>query len=151
MAIGRGGHLLWRLPDDMAHFKAETMGGTVIMGRKTWGSIGRPLPGRTNIVVSRSAGLILPPGVLLKSSLQEAIASSTDKCFIIGGGQIYAEAMEVADELNLTFVGDSPADADTFFPEINPLIWAETYCSESRTDEKAGVAYTFRTFKRKNR
>lgn len=149
MELGRGGRLLWHLPADLSHFKETTMGGTVVMGRKTWESIGRALPGRTNIVISRRADLPLPDGVILKGSLRDAVAASSDNCFIIGGGEIFREAIGIADELNLTMVDDSPADADTFFPAIDPAVWQEVPGVDTRTDEKSGLTFRFKIFTRK--
>ncbi|MDH5539216.1 MAG: dihydrofolate reductase [Rhizobacter sp.] len=118
-AIGRDGGLLWQLPEDMAHFKALTMGHPVIMGRKTWDSLPakfRPLPGRRNLVLSRQAGLKLE-GAEVFATLEGAFvaASDADQVFIIGGAQLYAEALPHADRLALTEI-DADFDGDTFFP-----------------------------------
>jgi dihydrofolate reductase len=118
-AIGRDGGLLWRLPEDMAHFKALTMGHPVIMGRKTWDSLPakfRPLPGRRNLVLSRQAGLSLE-GAEVFATLESAFAaaSDADQVFIIGGAQLYAEALPHADRLALTEI-DADFDGDTLFP-----------------------------------
>ena len=120
-AIGKDNNLLWHLHDDMVFFKQTTMGHPIIMGRKTWDSIGRALPGRLNIVISRRE-LELPDGVVLAHSLQEALqaASGEAECFVMGGGQIYAEAMPQADSLFITRVFQMPSDADTFFPASLP-------------------------------
>jgi dihydrofolate reductase len=115
-AIGRDNQLLWRLPEDLAFFKRTTLGCPVVMGRKTYESIGRPLPGRRNIVVTRDASW-QSAGVEAFPSLAAALQAVADapKAFVIGGGQIYAEALPLADELVLTEV-DRDFDADTFFP-----------------------------------
>ncbi len=122
-ALGKGGHLLWHLPDDMRRFKELTTGHPVIMGRKTWESLPerfRPLPGRTNVVVTRQASYEAP-GAVVADSLPAARAAAAraegaDEVFVIGGGELYAAALLLADRLYLTLVDDI-ADADTFFPE----------------------------------
>lgn len=121
--LGKAGKLLWRLPDDMQRFKELTLGHPVIMGRKTWESLPekfRPLPGRTNIVVTRQAGLEAA-GATVTDSLESALAASkrapgADEIFVIGGGELYAAALPLAGRLYLTLV-DATAEADTFFPE----------------------------------
>jgi len=125
--IGLNGDMPWGrgLPADLAHFKKVTMGCPIIMGRKTWDSIGRALPGRINLVVSRQA-LDLPEGVVLSHSLEEAFdsVSSADKVFVIGGAQLYEQALPLASELHITEV-DAEPEADTYFPELNPVQWNE--------------------------
>ena len=115
-AIGKDNALLWRLPEDLQFFKRTTMGCPVIMGRKTCESIGRPLPGRRNIVISRNADW-QATGVERASSLQAALAliAGADKAFVIGGAQIYAEALPQVDEIVLTEI-DKDFDGDAFFP-----------------------------------
>ncbi|TCT08345.1 dihydrofolate reductase [Tepidamorphus gemmatus] len=127
--IGRNNELPWRLPSDLKHFKAVTMGRPVIMGRKTFESIGRPLPGRDNIVVTRSETFDVAQ-VHAARSLDEAerLAANfarrrgVDEIFVIGGGQLYAEAIGRARRLYITEVAGQP-DGDTRFPEIDPAIW----------------------------
>ena len=119
-AIGRGNELLFRLPEDMAHFKALTLGHSVIMGRKTWDSIParfRPLVGRRNLVLSRQAGLNLE-GAEVFASLQAALASCADESevFVMGGAEIYALALPLADRLELTEFEAEAEAADAFFP-----------------------------------
>lgn len=122
-AIGKGGKLLWHIPEDMRRFKELTMGHPVIMGRKTWESIPekfRPLPGRANIVVTRQAGYEAT-GAMVVYSLENARAAAArargaDEIFIVGGGELYREALPIADRLYLTLVGDD-AEGDTLFPE----------------------------------
>jgi len=121
--IGRDGGLPWRLPEDMKHFKATTMGHAIIMGRRTWEETGRPLPGRRNIVVTSRA----LEGVETFASLADAIAAArtTDpEPFIIGGGKIYAAALPLATKLVLTWVKASAA-GDTRFPEVDWKEWRE--------------------------
>lgn len=122
-ALGKGGHLLWNIKADMARFKSLTMGHPVVMGRKTWESIPqvfRPLPGRSNIVVTRQNDY-LAEGALCVSSLSHAIveaakAPGADEIFVIGGGELYAEALSLSSRLYLTLVEDN-AEGDVFFPE----------------------------------
>ena len=116
--IGRDNAMPWHLPADLAHFKRTTVGHPVIMGRRTWESIGsRPLPGRRNLVVSRSAGFSAP-GAEVLPSLHDAIAiaGDVDVC-VLGGAGIYAAALAVADRIALSLVHTTIADADTFFPD----------------------------------
>lgn len=130
-AIGRNNDLIWHLSRDMKFFKETTMGYPVIMGRKCWESIGRALPGRKNIVISHGSPQ-LPEGVVVVHSIEEAISEAGGRCFIIGGGQIYAAAMPFATTLYVTRVFCSP-DADVFFPPIEAQDWdiesqSETFC-----------------------
>lgn len=121
-AIGKNNDLLWHIPEDAKHFKDITMGHPVIMGRRTWESIPekyRPLPGRTNIVVSRDDAYQAAGGIVV-TTLDEALAKASeapgaDEIFIVGGGQIYREALPRADRLYLTLIDDD-AEGDTFFP-----------------------------------
>lgn len=126
-AIGKSGALPWHLSSDLKHFKALTMGHPVIMGRKTFASIGRPLSGRTNIVLSHS--LQDPPeGCLLVRSLEEAYKlaeESSDECFVIGGERVYCNALLYTDKLYLTIVHTRVPGADAFFPKIDPSLWRE--------------------------
>jgi dihydrofolate reductase len=124
--IGKDNRLLWNIPEDMAHFKALTSGHTVIMGRKTWESLPprfRPLPGRRNIVISRQAHYAAP-GAEIANSLENALklASTAATVFIIGGEQIYRQAMAVADRLEITEVDLEP-EGDAWFPEIAAVDW----------------------------
>ncbi|MFZ2973379.1 MAG: dihydrofolate reductase [Ferribacterium limneticum] len=127
--IGKDNQLIWNIPEDMAHFKALTAGHTVIMGRKTWESLPprfRPLPGRRNIVISRQTDYAAP-GAELADSLENSLklASSADTVFIIGGEQIYAQAMALADRLEITEVDLEP-EGDAWFPEIATVNWKKT-------------------------
>ncbi len=124
--IGASGGLPWRLPSDLKRFKAVTLGRPVIMGRKTHESIGRLLPGRTNIVVTRSEDKSWP-GVIVAQTLAGAVKLAQQKdgdgeIFVIGGGQLYAEAMSSADRLYITHVAATP-EGDVFFPVIDDRIW----------------------------
>lgn len=131
--IGRDGKMPWHNPSELAYFKATTMGKPVIMGRKTYQSIGRPLPGRRNIVVTRDPGFAAP-GVEMAASLDAAIALATttspgfaapDEIMIIGGGQIYAEALPRAARVYLTRIDAAP-EGDATFPALDPARWRET-------------------------
>jgi len=124
--IGAGGKLPWRLPEDLKHFKALTLGHPVIMGRKTWESLGKPLPGRENIVVTRAAGYDAP-GASVASSLDGALAlcAGEPTVFVIGGGELYAEALPVADGLVLTEIQRDYA-GDARFPPYDRAAWRET-------------------------
>ncbi|MDR1367868.1 MAG: dihydrofolate reductase [Candidatus Accumulibacter sp.] len=127
-AIGRNGGLLWRLPEDMRHFRDKTRGKPVVMGRKTWESLPkafRPLPGRLNVVVSRNREYSAR-GALLAASLEDALLAVSDapEIFVIGGAELYRQAMPIAHRLYLTEVADHPR-ADAFFPEIDTDAWEE--------------------------
>jgi len=129
--IGRDGGLPWRLSSDLRRFKADTMGKPVIMGRKTWQGLGKPLPGRLNIVVTREASL-RAGGAEVVGSLDQAVAlartkarcmpGAPDEICVIGGGEIYRQALSIADRLHITHVLAAPP-GDTRFPEIDPQIW----------------------------
>ena len=141
--IGKDNTLIWNIPEDMAHFKALTSGHAVIMGRKTWESLPprfRPLPGRRNIVISRQADFAAP-GAEHAGSLEAALqlAAQAETAFIIGGEQIYRQAMDVADRLEITEVDLEPA-GDAWFPAIDPNRW--------RVDQKAGYpGFAFVTYR----
>jgi len=124
--IGAGGKLPWHLPQDLKHFKALTLGHPVIMGRKTWESLGRPLPGRENIVVTRSAGYDAP-GASIAASLDAALAlcAGEPMAFVIGGSELYAAALPLADGLVLTEI-HRDYEGDTRFPQFDRKGWRET-------------------------
>lgn len=124
--IGKDGQLPWHIPEDLAHFKRETMGHAIIMGRKTWEEVGKPLPGRRNIVISRNPRLVLE-GAEVTSSLEEAIAmakTSDPSPFIIGGSKIYEAAIPLATRMLLTEV-HREVEGDTWFPEFDRSEWRE--------------------------
>ena len=138
--IGKSGGLPWRLKSDMQHFRALTMGKPVVMGRKTFASIGKPLAGRTNIVVSRDPGFAMPgivvaPGIAaaLEAARGDALRRGADAIAVIGGADIYAQTLAGADRLVVTRVKLRP-DGDATFPAIDPALWRET----SRRDHAAG-------------
>ena len=125
--IGGYGQIPWRIPEDMKHFRAVTRGHTVVMGRLTFESIGRPLPDRTNIVVTRTPGWSAE-GVTVAASVEEALAlagAGGGDVMVIGGAQVYAAAMGAADVQVLTEVHQKP-EGDTFYPEFDRAAWAET-------------------------
>lgn len=125
--IGVDGRLPWRIPEDLARFKAMTMGHALVMGRATFESIGRALPGRSNIVLTRRPGWSYE-GVDPAASLEEALAIAADRgqdVYVAGGAEVYRQALEMADAMELTEVDASP-DGDTWFPEVDWGIWAET-------------------------
>ena len=145
-AIGKDNALLWHISEDLKFFRSTTVGCPVIMGRKTYESIGRPLPKRLNIIVSRK-GYDAPEGVLVVDSIEKgyevAKEQGAEKCFVIGGGQIYAQAMQIADEMVITHVHTVIEDADTYFPVIDPSIWQVAERSELKTDPESGYTFEF--------
>jgi dihydrofolate reductase len=146
--IGRGNDLLFKLREDMQHFRRSTLGCPVVMGRKTWDSIGRPLPGRRNVVVTRQADW-QADGCERAGSLDEALAlvADAERVFVIGGAQLYAAALPLADELVLTEI-DAVADgADTFFPAWDRAAFAEA--SRESHASPDGLAYAFVTWQRR--
>ncbi|MDR6158780.1 MULTISPECIES: dihydrofolate reductase [Chryseobacterium] len=147
--IGFENQLLWHLPKDLKHFKEITSGHPVIMGRKTYESIGKPLPNRTNIVISRKTDWF-EEGILIVGSIKEAVkfAKKIDEdIFIIGGGKIYEQTMEIVDKLEVTLV-KADLEADTFFPKIDSKVWKKTeeICHEK--DEKNQYDFCFQTYEK---
>ena len=140
--IGSANSMPWHLPEDFRHFKQVTMGKAVIMGRKTYESIGRPLPGRRNIVITRNTDLRIE-GCEMATSLDEAIAlcDPTEENFIIGGGEIYRQAMPIADKLYITHI-DAEFEGDTRFPNIGPE-WREISREEFPCGEKFPHPFAF--------
>ena len=146
--IGKENKLIWHLPADLKFFKNLTTGHPIIMGRKTFESIGKALPNRTNIVITRQTDFEAE-GVLIAHSLSEALmmAQQMDSdIFIIGGAEIYKQAMFLADTIYLTEVHHT-FDGDTFFPEIDSVLWEETSREEYTSDEKNSYNYAFVTLK----
>lgn len=149
--IGSGNQLLWHLPKDLKHFKDLTSGHPIIMGRKTYESIGKALPNRTNIVVSRKKNWF-QEGILIVGSIKEAVkfAKKIDEnIFIIGGGNVYEQTMEIADRLEVTLVKANLA-ADTYFPKINDKIWKKTEETCHEKDEKNQYDFCFQTYEKVN-
>ncbi len=148
-ALGKDGQLLWHLPEDMRYFRETTRGKPVIMGRKTWESLPdafRPLPGRRNIVISRNPAYEAP-GATLAGSLEDAIRLTQDdaEAFVIGGAEIYRQALPLAQRLYLTEVARDFA-ADAFFPEFSASDWTEI--SRSAVRNGAGLDFTFAVYQR---
>lgn len=149
-AIGRDGDLLCHLPNDLKHFKKITIGKTVIMGRRTFESLPKgALPNRTNIVITSNSPDKYP-GCIVVRSLEEAFShcEEGEKIFIIGGGMLYRSTLPLTDQLYLTRIHHTFADADTYFPEIDLSEWTLTDKEEHEADEKHAYDYTFLTYNR---
>ena len=148
--IGKDGKLPWRLSSDLKRFRELTMGHHIIVGRKTFESIGKPLPGRQTIVVTRNPDYKVE-GCLIAGSVQEAIELAVERgeneAFIIGGADAYAQALDVADRVYLTEV-HAEVEADTFFPKFDQSAWTEKESSYQPADEKNQHACTFRLLER---
>jgi dihydrofolate reductase len=148
--IGRGLEIPWRLPADQQRFKRLTMGRPLIMGRKTHESIGRPLPGRRNIVVSRRAGYAAPECDVV-TSFEDALATAGDgEVFVIGGADLYRSALPIADRLYLTWVDLEPG-GDVSFPVYDPDEWEEIERLEGTVDDRNVHSHTFVTLTRRRR
>ena len=162
VAMGRNGgigienRLPWRIAADMKHFRAVTMGKPVIIGRKTWQSIGRPLPGRALVVVSGDPAFAAPPDVILARSPDEAVARAqdiaaargVDEVMVAGGATLYAELIDRATRLYVTEVDLAP-EADTFFPAIDPRSWRETSRQAQNPAPGDDAAFAFVTYERR--
>jgi dihydrofolate reductase len=139
-AIGQEGKMPWHLPRELGHFKQTTMGKPIVMGRKTWESIGRPLPGRQNIVVTGNAAF-QAPGCDIASSLHQAIRlADGPEVMIIGGGQLYRQSLALADRLILTVVDCEP-EADTWFPQWREQDWQQASSRQEIADDRNPFAY----------
>ncbi|PKO97506.1 MAG: hypothetical protein CVU12_00550 [Bacteroidetes bacterium HGW-Bacteroidetes-7] len=167
-AIGKENRLLWHISEDLKYFKRTTQGCPVIMGHKTWLSIGKPLPGRRNMVLSRSLiksqeaiheisnleihdNRHIIPGAELYASLEDALTdihTSPYEIFIIGGGEVYRQALPLADKLYLTKVHLTVNDADTFFPEIDPAQWKEVFREFHQQGERFEHPFEFIVYER---
>ncbi len=147
--IGRDNQLPWRLPADLRRFKALTIGKPVLMGRRTYESIGKALPGRTNIVLTRTAGFA-PPDALVVGGVEEARAAAGDvpAIMVIGGGQIYAQCLAAASRIHLTLVHAHIADGDTFFTGWRGGGWREVQRSRSEADAHHSHSFSFVTLER---
>jgi dihydrofolate reductase len=139
-AIGLAGAMPWRLPGELAHFKETTMGKPIVMGRKTWESIGRALPGRQNIVVTRNREYRAEDCLVVQSLPLAIEGAEGDEIMVIGGGQLYRQALPAADRMVLTLVDCTPA-ADTWFPEWNESEWTEISRRSQAIDENNELAY----------
>lgn len=149
--IGRDGGLPWHLPEDLKRFRALTMGKPIVMGRRTWDSIGRPLPGRRSLVVSRQPGLAIG-GAEAFGSLDAALraAAGAPETCVIGGAEVYREALPRAAVVHLTRVHAS-VQADTFFPALDAAEWEEVAREDRPADERHAHPYSFLTLRRVNR
>lgn len=156
-AIGKGNRMPWHISGDLKYFKRVTTGHPVIMGYNTWLSLGgRPLPGRRNIVVSRSHSAAPDCGAEFLPSLEAAVAAAgagaagaSEEVFVIGGGQLYRAAMPLAGRLYITEVETVIGDAEVFFPDVDPELWKVESRSERYLDEKTGLYYSFLILTRK--
>ena len=146
--IGRDGGLPWRLPDDLKHFKRLTVDHTVIMGRKTFDEVGRPLPNRRNVVISRNPAF-RPDGVTVVPSLDEALAlgASETEVFVIGGGEIYRQALLRADRVYLTLV-HAAVEGDTTFPDFERSAWVLESEQFHPADDRHAYGFSFREYRR---
>jgi dihydrofolate reductase len=165
-AIGKDNALLLRLPEDLKHFKTITMGKPIVMGRKTYDSIGRPLPGRTNIVISRQADLVIPGCVVvnslsaainavgaqhaapLRQELPALLGHDMTEVMIVGGAEIYRQALPLADTVYLTKI-HAALEGDVFFPVLPDAEWRETHREEHVADDRHAYPFTFVTLERK--
>ena len=147
LGIGKGGKLLWQIRDDLRRFKNITNGHPILMGRKTFESLPGILPGRTHIIITRNNDFLCPEGIIKATSLDEAIdiASKIDneEIFIIGGGEIYKEALPISTKLYVTRIENSEMKADTFFPEYKH-IFSKIISSERRSEEKVSGIFEVR-------
>jgi len=148
-ALGKNNDLIWHLPADLKRFKAITLGHHIIMGRKTFESLGKPLPNRTTIIITRNPDY-KAPGCIVVNELTKAIkaAAEDENPYILGGAEIYKQAMSLADILDLTLVHES-FDADAFFPNIDMSKWTEISRQDFKADEKNKYDYSFVQYKKK--
>lgn len=148
-AIGRAGAMPWHLPDDLKRFKALTLGKPVLMGRKTALAIGRPLPGRPNLVLTR-AGTAPFDGQIVAHFMDEAIArAGNDELMVIGGGEVYALALPRATRMHLTEIDTATTDADTFFPPFGSHEWREVAREHHPVDARHTLAFDFADYERR--
>ncbi len=151
-AIGKDNKLLWHLSDDLKRFKTLTQNHAVIMGRKTFESLGRPLPNRINIVISSNSDYPVPEGVILTHSLEKAIEiakKNDENPFIIGGGNIYSQSLDFTDTIEMTRIHTQVEEADTYFPQLDFSQWEKTFEEFHPKDEKHMYDFTFLTYSRK--
>jgi len=149
-AIGKDNKLIWHLSNDLKRFKSLTNGHHIIMGRKTFESFSKPLPNRTHVVITRQNNYQVPEGVIVVNSFEDAIdvTKNDSQPFVIGGGEIYIQAMAFADKIELTRVHEN-FEADTFFPKIDTTIWKETNNTFHDVDDKHEHAFSFLTYVKK--
>lgn len=144
--IGNDNTLIWNLPADLKNFKRLTTGSAIIMGRKTYESIGKPLPYRRNIIITRDKNYKVDNCEIV-NSLEEALLICFENCFIIGGGEIYKQVLPIADEIYLTLI-DEDFEGDTYFPEIKEEEWFEVSKEYFEPDEKNKHKYSFIKYER---
>ncbi len=148
-ALGKDNDLLWHLPDDFKRFKALTSNHFIIMGRKTFESFPKPLPNRTHVIITRQKNFAVENCIVVHNLKQALAACPTDEdVFIIGGGEIYKQSMDIANTIELTRV-HTTLEADTYFPEINPNDWTLIHEEFHPKDEKHLYAFTYQTFVKK--
>ena len=147
--LGKDNDLIWHLPNDLKRFKKVTTGRHIIMGRKTFESLGKPLPNRKTIIITRNQNYHVE-GCIVVNSLEEALraASPDPNPYILGGAEIYKQAMKIADYLDLTLV-EATFDADAFFPKINANNWEEISRQDFKADKEHEYNYSFVTYKKK--
>lgn len=146
--IGKDNQLIWHMPADLKHYKNITMGHHMIMGRKTYESIGRPLPGRTTVIITRDKNY-KAEGCIIVNSLDEALkvaASDSEPC-IVGGGEIFRQAMSITDKIYLTIIHHD-FEGDTFYPELDPAEWKLIKREDFQPDEKNRYPYSFCEYER---
>lgn len=146
-ALGKNNQLVWHLPDDFKRFKSLTSNHYIILGRKTFESFPKPLPNRIHVIITRNENYQAPEGCIVVSSLEKAIATcpNDEEVFIIGGGEIYKQSIDMADKIELTRV-HTEVEADTFFPEIDTTKWELVFEEFHPKDEKHAFDFTFQTF-----
>jgi dihydrofolate reductase len=150
-AIGKDGKLLWHLPNDLRFFKNTTWGMVVVMGRKTFEEVNKPLPGRVNIVITSNSGWQADDTITannLPDALEKAVLTNCKEIFIIGGGEIYRQSMDIADTIYITRV-HATLEGDTFFPVIDEAKWQLISNEDFTADEKHAYAYSFQVWKTK--
>lgn len=149
--IGKDNQLIWKLSADLKRFKNLTSGHFILMGRKTYESLGKPLPNRTHIIITRNPDFQTPVGHFAFRSVEDAFIfcnkAGIDELYIIGGGQIYTETVNLCDRLEITAV-DAEPEGDTFFPEIDLKIWEETGREDHPADEKNEYPFSFATYEK---
>lgn len=149
-ALGKDNQLLWHLPEDFKRFKNLTSGHSIIMGRKTFESFPKPLPNRTHIIITRQLDYTAPAGCIVVPSLEKAIelCSKNEEAFVIGGGEIYQQALELVNKIDITRV-HTTLEADTFFPAIDTTKWELVFEEFHPKDEKHDYDFTFLTYLKK--
>lgn len=150
-AIGFKGLMPWHLKEDLLHFKAHTINNIVVMGRRTWQGLPiKPLPNRENIILSKDKNFVVPSCKVINSISQiQFIPTDGKTIFIIGGGQLYRQTIDMVDTILLTRIMHSFNSVDTFFPVIEKSIWSLVDSSEIKTDKETQLKYCFQTLKRK--